>query len=263
VKELANISKRASVRLVYVTPSHQMPTGATMSMARRTQLIGWAARSDAYIVEDDYDGDYRYDSLSLPSLQGLSRGERVIYVGSFSRSISPTIGIGYLVAPPSLIEKFRDAKWFAGRHSSLQIQEALAEFIGEGHFERYLRRARARNYRRRAALLDAFAEHFGDSVEILGGAAGVHVLMRFCNQDSPDLSLLTSRASAVGVGVYPVSPYFIRPTRRSEILLGYGALREDVIKEGIRLLHSVIEDLTARVSTTFLAQPEMEKAFLR
>ena len=262
VKELANSSKRATVRLVYVTPSHQMPTGATMSMTRRTQLIEWAARSDAYIVEDDYDGEYRYDSLSLPSLQGLSNGQRVIYVGSFSRSISPTIGIGYLVVPPSLIEKFRDAKWVAGRHSSLLIQEALAEFIGEGHFERYLRRARARNYRRRAALLAAFAEHFGDSAEILGGDAGVHVLMRFHDHESLDLRLLISRAYAVGVGVYPISPYLIRPSRRCEILLGYGALREDVIKAGIRLLHSVFRDLTVRVSPTFVPHLEMEKAFM-
>lgn len=242
VKELADNSKKAVIRLVYVTPSHQMPTGATMSVVRRTQLIEWAARNDAYIVEDDYDGEYRYDGLSLPSLQGLSHGERVIYIGSFSRSISPTIRIGYLVAPPSLVGKFRDAKWLADRHSPLLIQEALAEFIGEGHFERYLRRARGRNYRRRAALLDAFAEHFRDSVEILGGDAGVHVLARFRDEASLDLSLLISRASAVGVGVYPVTPYFIRPVRRCELLLGYGALREEQIKEGIHLLRSVFLD---------------------
>jgi len=250
VKELADSSRRARIKLVYVTPSHQMPTGATMSMDRRTQLIEWAARNDAYIVEDDYDGEYRYDGLSLPSLQGLSQGERVIYIGSFSRSIYPTIRIGYLVAPPSLVGKFRDAKWLADRHSPLLIQEALAEFIGEGHFERYLRRARGRNYRRRAALIDAFAEHFGDSVEILGGDAGVHVLARFRDEASIDLSLLISRASAVGVGVYPVTPFFIRPMRRCELLLGYGALREEQIKEGIRLLHSVFLDLTARVFPT-------------
>lgn len=263
VKELANSSKRVRVKLVYVTPSHQMPTGATMSMIRRTQVIDWAERNDAYIVEDDYDGEYRYDGFSLPSIQGLSRGERVIYVGSFSRSISPTIRIGYLVAPPALIEKFRGVKRFAGGDSPLLIQEALAEFIGEGHFERYLRRARARNYRRRGVLLDAFAEHFGDSVEILGGDSGVHVLTRFVENESLDLSLLISRAFAGGVGVYPISPYLIRPSRRREILLGYGALREDVIKKGIRVLHSVFRDLTARVSPPFPPKMEMEEASIR
>jgi GntR family transcriptional regulator/MocR family aminotransferase len=244
VDELAKISKKARTKLVYVTPSHQMPTGATMSMFRRTQLIEWAARNDAYVLEDDYDGEYRYDGLPLPSLQGLSRGERVIYIGSFSRSISPTIRIGYLVAPRSLLGKLRDTAHHTGRHCPLLLQESLAEFIGEGHFERYLRRARGRNLRRRAALLDAIMEHFGDLVQVVGAEAGVHVMMRFRDEVPIDLQRFISRAAATGVGIYPTSPYFIRPEQRSELLLGYGSLEESVIRKGIRVLHSVFLDLT-------------------
>jgi len=246
VRNLAACSVRTRIRLVYVTPSHQMPTGAIMSMERRAQLLEWATRNDALILEDDYDSEYRYDGLPLQSLQGMSQGQRVIYVGSFSRSISPAIRMGYLVAPSLLAEKFRKAKWLTDRHSPLLIQQALAEFIGEGHFERYLRRARGRNCRRRAALLDAFTKYFGDSVEILGSDAGVHVLVRFRDASSLDIPLLISRVAAVGVGVYPVTSYFIKPTQRCELLLGYGALGEELIRGGIRLLHAAFLDLTVR-----------------
>jgi GntR family transcriptional regulator/MocR family aminotransferase len=244
VMDLAGSSKKGRITLVYVTPSHQMPTGAILSMERRTQLLEWAIRNDAYILEDDYDGEYRYDGLPLQSLQGMSQGQRVIYFGSFSRSISPTIRIGYIVAPPQLARKLQHAKWLTDRHSPLLIQEVLAEFINEGHFERHLRRVRGRNYRRRTALLEGFAEHFGDAVEILGRDAGVHVLARFHGAGSIDLPTLISRVAAVGVSVYPVTPFYLRPVQRCELLFGYGALREESIREGLCLFHSVFQELT-------------------
>ena len=155
--DLVGSSRKGRITLVYVTPSHQMPTGAILSMERRAQLLAWATRHDAYILEDDCDGEYRYEGLPLPSLQSMSADERVIYVGSFSRSISPAIRIGYIVAPRQLAGKVRHAKWLTDCHSPLLIQEVLAEFITSGHFERHLRRLRGRNLRRRTALLQAFA----------------------------------------------------------------------------------------------------------
>ena len=215
-------------------------------MERRAQLLAWATRHDAYILEDDCDGEYRYEGLPLPSLQSMSADERVIYVGSFSRSISPAIRIGYIVAPRQLAGKVRHAKWLTDCHSPLLIQEVLAEFITSGHFERHLRRLRGRNLRRRTALLQAFAQHFGDSVEIEGSDAGIHVLARFGETGSLDVSDLISRVADVGIKVYPVSPFFLHPVHRSELLFGYAALREELIREGISHFHSIYQELKER-----------------
>jgi GntR family transcriptional regulator/MocR family aminotransferase len=242
VMDLAGRPKKERITLVYVTPSHQMPTGAILSVERRTQLLDWAIQNEAYILEDDYDGEYRYDGLPLQSLRGMSQSERVIYFGSFSRSISSAIRIGFIVAPPQLIGKLRKAKWRTDRHSPLMTQEVLAEFINLGHFERHLRRMRGRNYRRRTALFEAFAEHFGDSVEIQGGDAGVHVLARFGGAGSIDISDLITRVAAVGIRVYPVAPFFLRAFHRFELLFGYAALPERLIREGIRQFHSAYQE---------------------
>ena len=236
VNELIDHSKRAPIGMVYVTPSHQMPTGVILSYARRIQLVEWASQNNALILEDDFDGDYRYFGAPIQSLQGISGGKSVIHVGSFSRSISPTVRIGYLIAPPSLVSKFEEAKWFLDRNSPLLLQETLAMFIAEGHFERHLRRLRARNSRRRAALLDAIAHHFGESMEVLGGDSGIHILARFRDAKLLLAQRLIAKCATIGVTVYPAAPFFLDSDDRGEIILGYGALREEAIRDGIRLL---------------------------
>lgn len=230
----------ARARLAYVTPSHQFPTGVVMSLGRRLALLEWARRADAHVIEDDYDSEYRYEGRPIEAVQGLDRAGRVIYVGTLSKVLFPALRLGYLVLPEPLVEAFRRAKWATDRHTGTLEQEVLAEFIGDGHFERHLRRSRTRNAARRAALLDAVATHLGDRVEVVGANAGVHLLVWLRGIAPMALAPLVRRAAGVGVGVYPVAPYYLTPPRQAGLLLGYAALTEPEIRAGIRRLASVL-----------------------
>lgn len=227
-------------RLAYVTPSHQFPTGVVMSLGRRLALLDWARRAGAHVVEDDYDSEYRYEGRPIEAVQGLDRGGRVIYVGTLSKVLFPALRLGYLVLPPFLVEPFRAAKWATDRHTGTLEQEALADFIRDGHFERHLRRSRARYAARRAALLEALAAHLGDRAEVVGANAGVHLLVWLPGVTPGALDRLVRRAAAAGVGVYPIAPYYLRPPGRAGLLLGYAALGEAEIRAGIRRLASVL-----------------------
>jgi GntR family transcriptional regulator/MocR family aminotransferase len=167
----------AGTRIVFVTPSHQYPSGAILPLARRLALLEWAKRNNGVIVEDDYDGEFRYEGHPLESLQGLDREGRVIYIGTFSRTIFSALRIGYLIAPGTLVTAFAAAKWLCDRHTATLEQETLAEFIHSGMYERYLRRVRRRNAARRQALLEAIHTHLGERVEVTGDGAGAHVVL--------------------------------------------------------------------------------------
>jgi GntR family transcriptional regulator/MocR family aminotransferase len=225
-------------RLAFVTPSHQFPTGAILPLSRRLTLLRWAKQNNAALVEDDYDGEFRYEGQPLESLQGLDRGGRVIYIGTFSRTIFSALRIGYLIAPPSLVPAFTAAKWLCDRHTATLEQETLAEFILSGTYERYLRRVRRRNTARRQALLEAVRTHLGDRVEVTGEGAGAHIVLWPLHRASEET--VVARAAALGVGVYGISPYFLRKPSRPGILLGYSRLREREIREGIRRLSQVL-----------------------
>jgi GntR family transcriptional regulator/MocR family aminotransferase len=228
----------ASARAVFVTPSHQYPTGATLPLARRMELLDWARSRNAVIVEDDYDGEFRYDGQPLESLQGLDSDSRVIYVGTFSRTMYASLRVGYIVAPPSLVAALTAAKWLSDRHTPDLEQQALAEFISSGMYERYLRRARRRSASRRRVLLAAIRKHLGDRVEVSGDGAGAHVVLWPRRRVSEQA--LISRAAAQGVGVYGISAYYLRPAKRTGILLGYSRLSEAAISEGISRLGKVL-----------------------
>jgi GntR family transcriptional regulator/MocR family aminotransferase len=172
-------------------------------------------------------------------VQGLDTAGRVIYMGTFSKVLFPALRLGYLVLPPPLVAPFTAAKWLTDRHTATLEQEALTEFVGDGHFERHLRRARMRHASRRAALLDALTEHLGESVEIMGANAGVHLLVWLRDVPLRGLNRMISAAAAEGVGVYPVAPYYIDPPRRAGLILGYAALTEPEIRTGIRRLAAV------------------------
>jgi len=239
--DVARIRPRATVaRLAYVTPSHQFPTGVVMSLARRLALLEWAERTGAYILEDDYDSEYRYEGRPIEAVQGLDTAGRVIYMGTFSKVLFPALRLGYLVLPPPLVAPFTAAKWLTDRHTATLEQEALAEFVGDGHFERHLRRARMRHASRRAALLDALTEHLGDRVEIMGANAGVHLVVWLSDVPARGLDRMIAAAAAEGVGVYPVAPYYIEPPRRAGLILGYASLTESDIRTGIRRLAAVV-----------------------
>jgi GntR family transcriptional regulator/MocR family aminotransferase len=221
-------------RVVFVTPSHQFPTGVILPLARRVELLQWAARNNAVVVEDDYDGEFRYEGHPLESLQGLDREGRVIYVGTFSRTVFSSLRIGYLIAPKQLVEVFTAAKWLCDRQSATLEQEALAELITSGAYERYLRRVRRRNASRRRALLEAIDTHLADRVEVTGDGAGAHVVL-WPKRRVSEASVI-AQAATRGVGVYEISPYFLKPSSRTGILLGYSRVNEKQITEGIRRL---------------------------
>ena len=227
----------SGARVVFVTPSHQFPTGGILPLARRMALLKWAARRDAVIVEDDYDGEFRYEGQALESLQGLDRDSRVIYVGTFSRTIFSALRIGYLVVPKSLVAAFSAGKWLCDRHTPSLEQGTLSEFISSGMYERYLRRVRRRNAARREVLLEAVDRYLGDRVQISGAAAGAHVVLWPTARISE--GALIAAAASRGVGLYPISPYYLKRPSRTGVLLGYSRVTESQILEGVRRLGRV------------------------
>ena len=227
-------------RLAYVTPCHQFPTGVIMPLERRLALLDWAARTDAWIVEDDYISEFRYEGRPLEALQALDRNGRVVYVGTFSKTLFPALRLAYLVLPPPLVRPFLAAKWASDRFSAMLPQEALADFIASGQFERYLRRAGSRNAARRRALIRALGERFGERVEIAGENTGVHLLVWLNDVAPRKVDAVIARAARAGVGVYPITPCYADPPRRAGLLFGYASLTEAEIREGIRRLAEVL-----------------------
>lgn len=229
-----------NLKLVYVTPSHQFPTGATLSLPRRLELLAWAQKSGVMIIEDDYDSEYRYGERPIPALQGLDQSNSVIYVGTFSKVLFPALRLGYLVLPHSLVEIFTRAKWLADRQSSLLEQYALTDFINEGHLERHIRRMRSLYDQRRQTLVRCLLSHFGDRVEILGENAGMHLMVKIHTAWSDEE--IVQRAAQVGVGINPAYPQYLKTSPGSEFVLGYAELNEQLIQEGIRRLAEIILD---------------------
>jgi GntR family transcriptional regulator/MocR family aminotransferase len=226
--------------VAYVTPCHQFPTGVIMSLERRVALLRWASRAGAWIVEDDYVSEFRYEGHPLEALRSLDRDGRVIYVGTFAKTLFPALRLGYLVLPRPLVRPFLAAKWVADRFSATLAQEALADFITSGQLERYLRRAGARNAARRRALIEALREHFGARVEVAGENTGVHLLVWLNDVKPGEVDAVVARAASAGVGVYSIAPYYARPPRRAGLLFGYASLSEADIRAGIRRLADVV-----------------------
>lgn len=238
-EEQANVR---GARLVYVTPSHQYPVGSVMSLSRRLALLQWAQRAGAYVVEDDYDGEYRLAGRPLAPLRALDRDGRVLYLGTFSKVMFPALRLGYVVLPPSLLEVFARGKSLTDGGSATLEQQALADFIGSGGFERHLRRTRVRIRERRQVLLESLAKHLADRVEVVGAEAGVHVLLRLRGWSVARGHDLARRAAAEGVGVYPATPYYLKSPRHAELVLGYAALNHAQIRMGIRKLAELVRE---------------------
>jgi GntR family transcriptional regulator/MocR family aminotransferase len=227
----AGIARAPQARLVYVTPSHQFPLGVTMSLKRRLALLDWAKSVEAYILEDDYDSEYRFARHPLPALQGLSERERgrVIYVGTFSKVLFPALGIGYLVLPPALVDAFEKVRAFINVHPPVLEQIVLTDFIVEGHLMRHLRRMRSLYAERRAALLEAAREI---PLEIHPPDTGIHCV-GWLPDGMDDLALMREAAKHE-VDLVPVSRFSIEPLARKGILLGYSEYSVEQIKDGIR-----------------------------
>jgi GntR family transcriptional regulator/MocR family aminotransferase len=236
--ELAGIG---AARLACVTPSHQFPAGGVLSLPRRLALLEWARRRSAWVLEDDYDGEFRFAGRPLECLQALDRHGRVLYAGTASKLLFPALRIGWLVAPPELAPFVQDAKAVADTGTATLEQLAFADFVAEGHLERHVRRSRLRHAARRAALIDALERELGVRAEVLGANAGVHVLVRLAERSGRDVRRLREACRARGVAVYPAAPFYARPPARAELLLGYAALRESQIRIGVRRLREALD----------------------
>jgi GntR family transcriptional regulator / MocR family aminotransferase len=237
VKELTNYTNEA-VRLVYVTPSHQFPTGATLSLPRRLELLTWAQQTGAMIIEDDYDSEYRYGDRPIPALQGLDRSDSVLYIGTFSKVLFPGLRIGYLVLPKNLVSLFARVKWLSDRHLPILEQQVLADFIAEGHLERHIRKMRELYDRRRQVLVKALKINFGDRAKILGEKAGIHLMVQLDTHISDEE--IIQRAAQVGIGMMSASRHYLKAHRIGEFIFGYGELTEQQLVEGIRTLAEIL-----------------------
>jgi GntR family transcriptional regulator/MocR family aminotransferase len=235
------VAGKRACRLAYVTPSHQFPTGAVLSIERRLELLAWASRLGAFIIEDDYDGEYRYDAQPLQALGGLDREGSTIYVGTFSKILFPALRLGYLVLPKSLVEPFVATKAIGDTGTAALEQLALADFITAGHFDRHLRRTTASNAARRKVLVAALREQFGDRAEVCGANAGLHVLVWLRGKRGGLIRDIHAKAENAGVGLYTVDPFHSRAPERTGVLLGYAPLRERDIREGIRSLAGALK----------------------
>ncbi|KAA0963624.1 PLP-dependent aminotransferase family protein [Pseudomonas sp. ANT_H12B] len=240
--ELAQLS---DCRLTYVTPSHQYPTGVVMSLARRLELLAWAERTQGWIVEDDYDGEYRYSGAPLAPLAALDRQGRVLYVGTFGKVAFPALRLGYLVLPPGLVDAFSQRRAVDVRHSEVSTQAVMAEFMAAGHFQRHIRRMRRAALSRRNCLLAQWPSNIAGVGNLPNVMAGLHLAVpvssvaRECE--------LIEKAQSVGVEVNGLSSYWLPDSqtpldRRAGLVLGFAAVPEPAIKAALTRLREVWGD---------------------
>jgi GntR family transcriptional regulator/MocR family aminotransferase len=233
------IRRGRDARAVYVTPSHQYPMGMTMGAARRMLLLNWASRSGAWIIEDDYDSEYRFGSRPIASLQGLDTEGRVIYIGTFSKVLFPALRLGYVVVPKDLLPAFSAARDAADIFSSTLYQAVLTDFIREGHFARHVRRMRMLYMERRRALVRAIRIEMGDMLEVIGAEAGMH-LVALLPPGTDDVAV-SRKAAQRGISAIPLSSCYVKPPIRGGLILGYGGANDRQIHDGIRSLRMSVE----------------------
>lgn len=224
----------------YITPAHQFPLGIAMPQSRRISLINWANEgSDRYLIEDDYDSEFRYNAKPLPALKSIDVNDRVIYLGSFSRAISPSLRISYMVLPEKLLEKYHASSNAFGCSVSKTDQLVLTQFIVRGHFETHLNKMRKIYRERRAILERALNCDFGDEIRISGENAGQHLLISHCELSE---KYLCKSAQDANIKVYPISPYFMGnvPDKYSNtVLMGYATLNSAQISNGVSQLREI------------------------
>ncbi|GKU25371.1 PLP-dependent aminotransferase family protein [Clostridium folliculivorans] len=232
---IAELEKSAA-RIVYITPSHQFPTGAVMPIQKRLKLLDWAIKNDGIIIEDDYDSELRYSSRPIPSIQNIGHKEKVIYIGTFSKSLSPSLRVNYMVLPEAYLDRYD--KLFRIYQSSVPIiqQRVLYQFMHLGHYESHLRKISLANKRKHDLLVSEIHKTLGNRVVIHGRNAGLHVLVEVNNGLTENQ--LIEKAAKFGVVVYPVSMFWINLEKYSNnmVLLGFGGMTEEQIINGIKAL---------------------------
>jgi GntR family transcriptional regulator/MocR family aminotransferase len=234
-----------AVRGICVTPSHQFPTGVVLSLSRRMDLLRWARETNAWILEDDYDSEFRYGDRPLPALAGADLEGRVIYLAGFSKALFPALRLGFVSAPRSLFPAFVRAREVVDRHGPGLEQEALARWMADGAFGRHLRRIRTLQAARREALVTALKDQFGARIRITGAEAGIHLVAWFPEHDKGSMALWSERAEGQGVRALPIGRHFATANPPAGFILGYAGIDREDIGEGIRLLASVEPPLPA------------------
>jgi GntR family transcriptional regulator / MocR family aminotransferase len=234
----AGIARCPQPRAVFVTPSHQFPLGATMSASRRLQLLDCARHAGAWLIEDDYNSEYRYEVQPVAALQGLDRDARVIYIGTFSKVLAPALRVGYLVLPPDLVESFATARWSMDVCPPPFFLSVLADFLDQGHFARHVRRTRQIYRDRRSALVAALREQDAGALEVLGVQAGTH-LVATLPPGVNDVEVC-ERAAALGMNVMPLSSCYLGKPDRQGLVLGYGGVAVEEIPEAVSRLRGAL-----------------------
>jgi len=229
------------IRAVYVTPSHQYPLSVTMTLPRRQALLAWAERNNAAIIEDDYDSEFRFGGRPLEPLQTLDEKGRVVYVGSFSKTMLPTLRLGFLVTPSSLRAAVHQAKFVSDWHSSTLAQAALAHFIDEGAFARHVRRVSAIYRERHQILADVISRDFAEHLELIPSTTGLHLTTLARKMSADHIAEIARRAADRGVAVQVLSRFAASATPRAGIMLGYGAIPTAHIEDGMRLLRACFD----------------------
>lgn len=238
----AGIRMAPHARAAFVTPSHQYPLGMPMSMARRNALLAWARANHAWVVEDDYDSELRYQGYPFPSLQGLDP-DRVVYLGTFSKILFPSLRLGYVIVPDDLVDAFCGARVLMDRHPPNADQHVLAAFMAEGHLERHIRRVRNVYADHRVQLMETLDALLPKDLAWLEpGDQGMHVILWLA--EGIDDRKVVELAAAAGVAVRPVSPMFAPGTQRPGLVLGFGGFSHAQMKEAARRLASVIAEVT-------------------
>jgi GntR family transcriptional regulator/MocR family aminotransferase len=240
----AGINRCRKARAALVTPSHQFPLGVTMSASRRFQLLEWAQNMGSWIIEDDYDSEYRYQSLPIASLQGLDVNARVIYVGTFSKILFPSLRLGYVVIPTDLVDRFLAIRRAMDLGPPTFFQDVLTDFIGEGHFARHIRRMRVLYRERRKVLVENIRKEFGPTIEVLGSDAGMHLAVTLPS-GSHDVEI-AERAARHDLWIWPLSPSYLGKAARPGLILGFGSTPVSEIPRAVRKLRNLV---TAKLVT--------------
>jgi GntR family transcriptional regulator/MocR family aminotransferase len=231
-------------RLIFVTPSHQFPSGAVMSLDRRIELLNYATKHNCWVFEDDYDGEFHYDGRPLPALQSLDVAERVIYSGTFSKTLFPGLRLGYIVCPPALRGDLHMAKTLEDLGCSSIEQAALASFLESRQYEKHLRESLAELRRRRQALLEGVSRHLGDRVHVAPSAGGMHLVVWFRDLTYPLFERLLARAEELQLGLHPIHHYYQKRPARPGLMLGFAGLTPAQLGSAMALLGRCVDEVT-------------------
>lgn len=232
------IKRHGKARAAFVTPSHQYPLGSTMSATRRLHLLNWAQSSGGWIIEDDYDSEYRYETKPIASLQGLDANSRVIYIGTFSKVLLPSLRIGYIVIPPDLVERFAAVRFAMDIFPPYLYQEVLADFMSQGHFGRHIRKMRRLYSERRTVLIENILREFGEMLEVHGAEAGMHLTVTL-PEGYKDREIV-ARAARERLWLWPLSPYYAGKKKHQGFVLGFGSTSTDKIPRAVQRLRSLV-----------------------